>query len=314
MPPSSMPPSGTPVDAFGRFEEFAAALSSGDPFAVAILLLLGAAFLLLIGGLVLRRKGAARESAAAEGAFDRSQAVLGRLEKLERSMNELRTETNRNLELVRGDHARLQGLLSSGGRVAPLPEEVPPAVSPDQAEEDVGMEVEVTAPVHVSPAAEPEVPVERLTDRLTKTRRGLFERIRSVFTGKPLLDEAALEELEATLVSADLGAGTVQGLLGEVRAELKAGQEIGEETLTGLLKMKLLSILERDAPLNPAILPERRGGEPLIVMMVGVNGVGKTTTTAKLASAWREHGAKVLMVAADTFRAAAVEQLQEWGR
>jgi fused signal recognition particle receptor len=152
-----------------------------------------------------------------------------------------------------------------------------------------------------------------LSSRLKKTRVGLFEKIKSLFGVKPSLDQDALEELEVLLVSADVGVKTSQGLIEALKAEASAGQELTESNLTALLKSKVLAVLERNAPFDPEIKPTRRENGPLVVMVVGVNGVGKTTTVAKLSHQWKAAGAKVLLVAADTFRAAAVDQLREWG-
>lgn len=117
------------------------------------------------------------------------------------------------------------------------------------------------------------------------------------------------------LVGSDLGVGTVTSLISDVRADLESGKEVGESELTTRIKDKVCSVLLAGAPIDAEIAPVRRdNGDPLVVMVVGVNGVGKTTTVAKIASQWKGKGASVMMVAADTFRAAAVEQISEWGQ
>jgi fused signal recognition particle receptor len=249
----------------------------------------------------------------------------GRLEKLEHALNDTRTEVLRAVEIARGEtrtlraevhelRARVGGGEPSLEVVAPFEDLATEEPSAAPAEEVLVPTDEGTAPIAPSiPVAEaPEAP-ESLSKRLSKSRIGLFERIKNVFGGKPKLDEAMIEELEALLVGSDLGVSTVRSLIAEIRGEVSRGDEVSEGALIAALKLKVLGLLEKNAPLNPAIRPLRRDGEPLVVMMVGVNGVGKTTTTAKLAAQWRESGAKVLMVAADTFRAAAVEQLVTWG-
>lgn len=156
-------------------------------------------------------------------------------------------------------------------------------------------------------------PSKGLTAGLTKTRSGIFQRIKEVFSGRSVIDEETLEELQAFLVSTDLGLKMVQSLTERLREGVKRGDTVTEEALIETLQGIVLHRLkEVGADVKP-IVPVRRHDGPLVVMMVGVNGVGKTTTTAKLALQWKEEGAKVLMVGADTFRAAASAQLQKWG-
>lgn len=153
-----------------------------------------------------------------------------------------------------------------------------------------------------------------LVQRLKKSRLGFFEKIRSVFAGKPKLDEESVADLEAILVGSDLGIKTATSLLTELKEDVKSGADINEGGLAGILKQKILSTLERGSPRAPIMAPRRREDGPVVVLVVGVNGAGKTTSVAKLAHQWKREGSSVLIVAADTFRAAAVEQLHEWGR
>ncbi len=148
---------------------------------------------------------------------------------------------------------------------------------------------------------------------LLKARTGFFQKLKDLFAGKPAIDESTLEELEALLVGSDLGIGTAQALIAEVKSEVQNKGALSEEDLTALLAEKIKNILETDTPEELQIVPSRRADGALIVLVVGVNGVGKTTTVAKLASQWKDAGKRVLLVAADTFRAAAVDQLAEWG-
>lgn len=310
------------------------------------LLLLGVSLVALVWGfLILRRSRSKIVAPVSPGITDRATVMGGRLEKLEHALNDTRTEVLRAVEIARSESRELRGevrelrALVKGEPGVELPVEpvvaeleageaeafesavsevvvpdelVPQAVPPMTAVAERVEEPPVPTPTPV-PLAEVTAAPESLSKRLTKTRLGLFERIKNVFAGKPKLDESMLEELEALLVGSDLGVGTVRGLLEELRAEISRGDEVSEGSLTAALKLKLLHLLEKGTPLNPAIRPLKRGGDPLVVMMVGVNGVGKTTTTAKLAAQWHAEGAKVLMVAADTFRAAAVDQLVTWG-
>jgi fused signal recognition particle receptor len=122
------------------------------------------------------------------------------------------------------------------------------------------------------------------------------------------LDEAQLGELEDLLLQADLGVKAVDQLMERLRAELKGGTDIDPK---GVLKDELLKLL-RQRPARPFVLPP--GGEATqVVLLVGVNGVGKTTTLGKLAAHLKARGEAVLVVAGDTFRAAAIDQLELWG-
>ena len=166
----------------------------------------------------------------------------------------------------------------------------------------------------VTPRAEEKATSSKgLSAGLTKTRSGIFRRIKEVFSGRLVIDEETLEELQAFLVSTDLGLKMVQSLTERLRQGVKRGDAVTEEALTETLQGMVLHRLKEVGTDVKPILPVRRHDGPLVVMMVGVNGVGKTTTTAKLALQWKQEGAKVLMVGADTFRAAASAQLQKWG-
>ena len=231
--------------------------------------------------------------------------VAGRLEKLEMTLNAFRTEVLRSLEIQRGESERVERELTAIrehlGAKGALPEQIVEKVAP--------------APeVVVTPEPVPVTTVEGLEKKLLGTRRGLFERLRGVFSRTPQMDEAALEEIKATLLGADLGPKMVELLVGAVKSELSRGAKVGEAEFEGLLKQKISEILSKDAPDDARIRPQRQDGAPSVVLVVGVNGAGKTTTIAKLAQHWMNDGAKVLMVAADTFRAAAVDQLEEWAK
>lgn len=152
-----------------------------------------------------------------------------------------------------------------------------------------------------------------LSDRLEKTRKGFFGKLKELFISKKVLDEATAEELEALLISCDLGVKTVATLMETVRTHIRAKGELEESALLNMLAAEIELILKSDVPDEAKIIADRRPDGPLVVLVVGVNGVGKTTTVAKLASRWKGEGKRVLMVAADTFRAAAVEQLKSWG-
>lgn len=162
-------------------------------------------------------------------------------------------------------------------------------------------------PPPAPPAPEKRGFLERMRQAVTRTRENLSEQIGSVLALTREVDESSLADLEMVLLAADLGGPTVARVLENLRQRaLRHGIESGEE-LRRLLKQELRSILDSvDTPVaHPASGPE-------VVMMVGVNGTGKTTTTGKLAAFHRAQGRTVLLCAADTFRAAAIEQLEVW--
>jgi fused signal recognition particle receptor len=122
------------------------------------------------------------------------------------------------------------------------------------------------------------------------------------------VDEVVLEELEETLIAADLGSATAAAFVRRVRDEVKRGRLVSTADVRGALHRFL------EESLAGAAAPLELGAHPTVILMLGVNGAGKTTSTAKLAAGLKADGRRVLMAAADTFRAAAIEQLQEWGR
>ena len=150
----------------------------------------------------------------------------------------------------------------------------------------------------------------RLRERLGKTRGSLTEGLATVFLGRKTIDEDLLEELETRLLMADVGVEATSRIIDGMTARLKRKELQDISSLMRALREDMLDILRPcEAPLVPATTEHR----PWVVLTVGVNGVGKTTTIGKLASRWKQDGHKVLLAAGDTFRAAAVEQLQRWG-
>ncbi len=148
----------------------------------------------------------------------------------------------------------------------------------------------------------------RLKEGLTRSTAKISETITTVFK-KRRLDEAALEELEELLISADLGVDAAARVIAEFRRS-RFGKEVTETEIKQALAGEIAKILRPVA--KPLMLdPARR---PHVVLVVGVNGTGKTTTIGKLAQQYRDEGKRAVLVAGDTFRAAAVEQLQIWGQ
>jgi fused signal recognition particle receptor len=148
---------------------------------------------------------------------------------------------------------------------------------------------------------------DRMRQAVTRTRDSFSESIGSVLALAREVDESSLAELESVLLAADIGSATANKIIDDLRQRgLRQGIEGGEE-LKRLLKLELKSVLDSVATVD-APLPE----QPEVVMMVGVNGTGKTTSAGKLAAFYVTQGRSVLLCAADTFRAAAIEQLEIW--
>lgn len=151
---------------------------------------------------------------------------------------------------------------------------------------------------------------KRLVDGLAKTRSSFMERVESLFLGKKMVAGDLLEELEEILITADLGVSTAQELLECARTMADRDELADSAALKLILKEKIVSYLEASSGVQALNVPD---SGPLVIMVLGVNGVGKTTSIGKIANKYTRAGKKVLLVAADTFRAAATEQLQIWG-
>jgi fused signal recognition particle receptor len=149
---------------------------------------------------------------------------------------------------------------------------------------------------------------ERLKKGVQKTREGLSDGLEEVFAGKKEIDEDLLEELEYTLISADIGVKTTTEILDLVRERADRGELSDATALRGLIREHLLEVLQAtEKPIARVAEP------PAVVLVVGVNGTGKTTSIGKLTQHLKDAGHSVLLCAADTFRAAAIEQLEIWG-
>jgi len=149
--------------------------------------------------------------------------------------------------------------------------------------------------------------LDRLKQGIEKTRSGFVNRIEDVVHGKKEIDADLLDELEYTLITADIGVRTATEILETIRQRVDRKMVADAGEIRTLIRAHLLEVLQA------ADRPEARVAQPpLVIMMVGVNGAGKTTTTGKLARRLQENGKTVLMAAADTFRAAAIEQLEVW--
>ncbi len=151
--------------------------------------------------------------------------------------------------------------------------------------------------------------VEVVRKGLQATRGGLVARLSRLFQGKRELSPELLASIEEVLITSDVGARTTDRLVSRVKEAL-SGKDLSDERLVWeFLREEALSILNLRVE-----LPPKKAGEPYVILVLGVNGVGKTTTIGKLASRYKSEGKTVVLAAADTFRAAAVQQLQVWGR
>ena len=172
-------------------------------------------------------------------------------------------------------------------------------------------EIEPEAPEIERPSVEDEPArvsfFDRMKQAVTRTRESLSTRLEGVLALTRTVDESALEDLEAALLTSDLGLPTTTAILDQLRDHARRKDIDGGEELRALLKQQIRLILE--APRKPIVEPAT---PPKVIFLVGVNGTGKTTTSGKLASWFRAEGKSVLLCAADTFRAAAIEQLEVW--
>jgi len=152
--------------------------------------------------------------------------------------------------------------------------------------------------------------LDRMREAVTRTRENLSERIEEVVSFGKEIDQNTLDDLEAILLSADLGTSTTQEILEKLREKANYKQIKNVDELKRLLKEEILAILAAvdSQPVS------RVEDTPEVILVVGVNGTGKTTTIGKLAQVLRSEGKTVLLCAADTFRAAAIEQLEVWGQ
>ncbi len=150
---------------------------------------------------------------------------------------------------------------------------------------------------------------DRLKAGVEKTRSGLVDRIEDVLAGTREIDADLLEELEYTLITADLGVRTVQEILDRLQERVDRRMTGDAAEVKAIIRTHLLEVLQAsETPMRIVAKP------PAVVMLVGINGAGKTTTIGKLANRFLGEGRKVLLCAADTFRAAAIEQLDVWAQ
>ena len=194
-------------------------------------------------------------------------------------------------------------------------EEAPAEAAPGDDDEEAPVSVSVEERVDASPppppAAKRKKDVKGLRKGLGKVRGagGLFGRLKELFSGKKEIDPSIVDEMEEILLTSDVGMKTTQALLEDIREALDRDELKDTDKVWEALRERAMEMVSRsgDGPI-------RNHGTPTVVVMVGVNGTGKTTTIGKLATKLTENDKKVLLVAGDTFRAAAVQQLQAWGK
>ena len=152
--------------------------------------------------------------------------------------------------------------------------------------------------------------LDRLKQSVQKTRTEIAARVEQLLTGNRPVDAELLQQLEAALLSADVGVRTTKEILAALREQVNLHKLDDAAALKQELKRQILKILE--APAAPPVGPP--AAAPRVIFVVGVNGTGKTTTIGKLANRLKAEGARIVLCAADTFRAAAIEQLEVWAR
>lgn len=157
---------------------------------------------------------------------------------------------------------------------------------------------------------------QTLDQGLQKTKEGVWGRLKRAVMGRRSIDDDFLDELEEIFITSDVGAETTLRIIDRIQARAAKDKYVSTEELNDMLVEEISALLAENggAEASDGTFKIPEGKKPYVIMVVGVNGVGKTTTIGKLAYGYKQAGYKVMLGAADTFRAAAVEQLDEWGR
>ncbi len=155
---------------------------------------------------------------------------------------------------------------------------------------------------------------ETLDKGLSKTKEGFFSKVAHAIAGKSTIDDDFLDELEEIFISSDVGIDTTLKIIDKIKARVARDKYVSTNELNELLREEVTDLLvgDEDDDVEEFVVPDDK--KPYVIMVVGVNGVGKTTTIGKLAYQYKKAGNKVVLGAADTFRAAAIEQLEIWGK
>ncbi|MEA4948802.1 MAG: signal recognition particle-docking protein FtsY [Petrimonas sp.] len=155
---------------------------------------------------------------------------------------------------------------------------------------------------------------ETLDQGLEKTKENIFSKLTRAVTGKSRVDDDVLDELEEILVTSDVGVDTTLKIIDRIEERVARDKYVGTDELTRILREEIAELLTENNSDDTAEFTVPEDKKPYVIMVVGVNGVGKTTTIGKLAYQFKQNGLSVYLGAADTFRAAAVEQLDIWGK
>ncbi|MEF8816479.1 MAG: signal recognition particle-docking protein FtsY [Salinibacter sp.] len=153
---------------------------------------------------------------------------------------------------------------------------------------------------------------EKLEEGLDKTRDSFFGKLDRMVRGKDTIDAEVLDELEEILITSDVGVDTTLDIIDHIEARVERDQYVSAQELDGLIRDEIAKLMLEGSEERPADFAAPLPNSPHVIMVVGVNGVGKTTTIGKMAYKYRQAGKDVLMGAGDTFRAAAIEQLEVW--
>jgi fused signal recognition particle receptor len=154
---------------------------------------------------------------------------------------------------------------------------------------------------------------ESLDQGLEKSKENFFSKLGKAIAGKSSVDEEVLDQLEEILISSDVGVDTTLKIIGRIQARVARDKYVGTAELDSILKQEIAHLLSENNTEDLADFETPTGKKPYVLLVVGVNGVGKTTTIGKLAAQFKKRGKSVVLGAADTFRAAAVDQLKLWG-
>ena len=153
---------------------------------------------------------------------------------------------------------------------------------------------------------------ETLDKGLEKTKTNFFDKLTKAVAGKATVDEDVLDNLEEVLVASDVGVNTTLKIIKRIETRVAVDKYVGTEALNAILREEITGLLSETNVGNETEFSVPKSNTPHVIMVVGVNGVGKTTTIGKLASQFKKQGLNVVLGAADTFRAAAIDQLQVW--
>ncbi len=155
---------------------------------------------------------------------------------------------------------------------------------------------------------------EKLDEGLEKTKKNVFQKLTKAVAGKTTVDDDVLDELEEVLITSDVGVATTVKIIGRIEARVSKDKYLNAKELDVILKEEIAKLLDENNSNNFNPDFKTKDGNPYVIMVVGVNGVGKTTTIGKLAYQFKNSGKKVYLGAADTFRAAAVDQIEIWSK